>query len=61
MVKSLKFFFKATMGAFHVQYKLIFVLFGSNRIINLARMFAVHHEKSFVPVFFKVSIDHLLI
>ena len=22
-------------------------------------MFAAHHEKSFVPAFFKVSIDHL--
>ena len=26
---------------------------------NLKRMFAAQHEKSFVPVFFKVSIDHL--
>ena len=22
-------------------------------------MFAAHHEKSFVPAFFKVSVDHL--
>ena len=28
---------------------------------NLACMFAEHHEKSFVPAFFKVTIDHLLV
>ena len=26
---------------------------------NLSHMFAAHHEKSFVPAFFKVSNDHL--
>jgi len=28
-------------------------------LFNLARLFAAHHEKSFVSAFFKVSIDHL--
>ena len=28
-------------------------------LLNLDRMFAVHPEKSFVPAFFKVFIEHL--
>ena len=28
-------------------------------LFNLPRMFAAHHEKSFVPALFKVSVDHL--
>ena len=28
-------------------------------LFNLNRTFAAHHERSFVPVFLKVSIDHL--
>ena len=39
-------------------YKWIFFCFG-HILFNLARMFAAHHEKSFVPAFFKVSIDQL--
>ena len=35
-----------------------FFCFG-HILFNLARMFAAHHEKSFVPAFFKVSIDQL--
>ena len=37
-------------------YKSIF--FVGQILFNLARMFAAHYE-SFVPAFFKVSIDHL--
>ena len=52
MVKSLtgKFFFKATSAL-----EVIFFSF-SQILFNLACLFAVHHEKSFVPAFFKVSI-----
>ena len=35
-----------------------FFCFG-HTLFNLARMFAAHHEKRFVPAFFKVSIDQL--
>jgi len=35
-----------------------FVPFGQI-LFNLARTFAAHHEKSSVPAFLKVSIDHL--
>ena len=38
--------------------KWIFFRFGQI-LFNLARTLAVHHERSFVPVFFGVSIDHL--
>ena len=37
---------------------MIFLSFGQI-LFNLAQLFALHHEKSFVPAFFKVSIDHL--
>ena len=37
---------------------MIFFRFGQI-LFNLARLFATHHEKSFVPAFFTVSIDHL--
>ena len=30
-------------------------------LFNLARMFAVHHKKSFVCAFFKVTVDHLFV
>ena len=30
-------------------------------LFNFACPFAVHHEKSFVPTLFKVSVEHLLI
>ena len=30
-------------------------------LFNLARMFAVHHKKSFVSAFFKVTVDHLFV
>ena len=39
-------------------YKSKFFCFGQI-LFHVARTFAVHHEKTFVPAFFKVSIDHL--
>ena len=39
-------------------YKGFFFVFGKI-VFHLARTFAAHHEKSLVPAFFKVSIDHL--
>ena len=39
-------------------YKSKFFCFGQI-LFNVARTFAVHHEKTFVPAFFKVSIDHV--
>ena len=37
--------------------EICFVLVKS--FFNIAAKFAAHREKSFVPAFFKVSIDHL--
>ena len=37
--------------------EICFVLVKS--FFNIAPKFAAHHNKSFVPAFFKVSIDHL--
>ena len=55
MVKSLEvFFFKAKTSALEV----IFLSFGQI-VFDLTHLFAAHHENSFVPAFFKVSIDHL--
>ena len=53
MVKSLDFFSKAITSA--LQGK--FFYFGEI-LFNIANTFAVHHEKSFIPAFSKVSIDH---
>ena len=39
-------------------YKLKFCFFGQI-LFNLARTFAVHREKSFVPTFFKFCADSL--
>ena len=56
------FFFKATTSVIlqQVLYESYFFCFDQI-LLNLARTstFAAHHEKSFVPAFFKVSIDHL--
>ena len=38
---------------------MIFFRFGQI-VFNLVRMFAAHHERSFVAAFFKISFDHLL-
>ena len=47
-------FFKDTTSALEV------ICFRFGQILfNLARLFAAHHEKSFVSAFFMVSIDHL--
>ena len=43
-----------------VLHKIISLCFGQI-FFNPARAFAAHHEKSFVPPFFKVSINHLYI
>ena len=56
MVKSLGFFFPKLQ---QVLYKWIFCRFGQI-LSNLARMFAAHREKDFVPTFSKVSTDHLV-
>ena len=53
MMKSLEFFFKAITSAL----KMKFVYFGQI-LFNIAKTFAAHHEKSFVPAFSKVSIAH---
>ena len=53
MIKSLEFFFKLQQPGFLWDF---FFRFGQ---ILFVRMFAVHHEKIFVPALFKVSIDHL--
>ena len=56
------FFFKATTSVIlqQVLYESHFFCFDQI-LLNLARTstFAAHHEKSFVPAFFKVSVDHL--
>lgn len=52
MMKSLDFFFKAITSAL----KMKFLYFGQI-LFNIANTFAAH-EKSFVPAFSKVSIDH---
>jgi len=54
MVKSLSFFLscsKCFISEFFFRFAEI--------LFNLARTFAAHHEKSFVPVVFLRSIDHL--
>ena len=56
MVKSLKFFSFGKLQ--QLLYKSKFFCFGQI-LFHVARTFAVHHEKTFVPAFFKVSIDHL--
>ena len=48
MVKSIE-FFKATSNLEMICFRFGQILF------NLARLFAAHHEKSFVSAFFKVS------
>ena len=55
MVKSLDFFFQSYNKFFLSE---IFFRFGQI-LFNLAHLFAGHREQSFVPTFFKVSIDHL--
>ena len=56
MVKSLEFSF---LSYNECLISVFFFRFGQI-LFNLAGMFAVHHEKSFVPAYFKVSItDHL--
>ena len=56
------FFFKATTSVIlqQVLYESHFFCFDQI-LLNLAHTstFAAHHEKSFVPAFFKVSVDHL--
>ena len=59
MVKSLEFFcffffFKATSAL-----QLDFFVFIKS--YSIPAYFAAHHEKSFVPTFLKVSIDHLFL
>ena len=49
---------KVKRGLFFQSYNKCFISFGQI-LFNLSRMFAAHHEKSFVAAFFKVSIDHL--
>ena len=59
MVKSLfSYFFFSKLQ--QVLYERHFFCFDQI-LLNLARTstFAAHHEKSFVPEFFKVSVDHL--
>ena len=57
------FFFEATTSVIlqQVLYESHFFCFDQI-LLNLAHTstFAAHHEKSFVPAFFKVSVDHLL-
>ena len=48
---------KMEKGLQKVLYKEIVFLFW----FNLDCMFAEHHKKSFVPAFFKVTIDHLFV
>ena len=59
MVKILDFCFafKATTSTLLVNF--FFVFFFFQILFNLARTFALHHEKSFVPALFRVSIDRL--
>ena len=54
MAKSPEFFLQSSNKYFGRE---IFFLFGQI-LFNLGRMFAAHHENSFVPCVFKVSIDH---
>ena len=54
MVKSLEFFFQSYNNCFISE----FLALWSN-LIQSRRVFAVHREKSFVPAFFKICIDHL--
>ena len=55
MVKCLDFFFQSFSECY---INGIFFRFGQI-LLNLACTFAPHHEKSFIPSSFKVSIDHL--
>ena len=56
-VLSCCFFFSKLQEVF---YKGTCFRFGQI-LFNLARMFAVHHKKSFVSAFFKVTVDHLFV
>ena len=53
MMKSLDFFFQS----YNKRFKNEIFYFGQI-LFNIANTFAAHHEKSFVPAFSKVSIDH---
>ena len=54
MIKSLEFFQSYNKPALYVMFK-YFVLVKCIQF----RLFAVHHEKSFVCALFKAPIDHL--
>ena len=56
MVKSLEFILLSKL-----QQSLYKWFFFCQILFNLARKLAVHHERSFVPAFLGVSIDHLFV